>query len=259
MYRPAPPGIPVDRAVKVDVYVPGRPPDADTIYYIFSEILRTHSHRSHRCHALRLAEESEYGKHEYGSSGKKGKTIVVNPVTRIEGHGKITVQLTEDGAVDSARFHVTQYRGFEVFREGAGFPRNARHHPEDLRNLPGKPYLASAKACDAILGVTLTPSAAKLRRSTGQIIQSYASLLLPPVGSDLLFGFDADPAIRNVAGLAQEFPDLAVAGITMRKFGQEVIKTLAERKFTLAQHSRRGEPEPLPPGAGRHACRPART
>ena len=93
---------------------------------------------------------------------------------------------------------------------------------------PVSHHLASAKACDAILGVTLTPSAAKLREvmHMGQIIQSHALSFFHLSSPDLLFGFDADPAIRNVAGLAQQFPDLAVAGITMRKFGQEVIKRI---------------------------------
>ncbi len=164
---------------------------------------------------------------------KKGKTIVVNPVSRIEGHGKITVNLTEDGAVDSARFHVTQYRGFEVFSKGRDFREMPVITPRICGICPVSHHLASAKACDAVLGVTLTPSAAKLREvmHMGQIIQSHALSFFHLSSPDLLFGFDADPAIRNVAGLAQQFPDLAVAGITMRKFGQEVIKTLGGKKI----------------------------
>jgi NAD-reducing hydrogenase large subunit len=136
----------------------------------------------------------------------KKNTIVVNPITRIEGHGKITVDLTDGGAVDRVRFHVTQYRGFEVFSKG-----------RDFREMPV---------------ITPTPTAAKLREvmHMGQFIQSHALSFFHLSSPDLLFGFDADPAIRNVAGLAQEYPDLAVAGIGMRKYGQEIIKTLGGKK-----------------------------
>ena len=163
---------------------------------------------------------------------KKGKTIVVNPISRIEGHGKITVDLSEDGAVDRVRFHVTQYRGFEIFCKGRDFREMPVITPRICGICPVSHHLASAKACDAILGVTLTPPAAKLREvmHMGQIIQSHALSFFHLSSPDLLFGFDADPAIRNVAGVAQEYPDLAVAGITMRKYGQEIIKTLGGKK-----------------------------
>jgi len=162
----------------------------------------------------------------------KKNTIVVNPVTRIEGHGKITVDLTDDGAVDRVRFHVTQYRGFAVFSKGRDFREMPVITPRICGICPVSHHLASAKACDAILGVTLTPTAAKLREvmHMGQFIQSHALSFFHLSSPDLLFGFDADPAIRNVAGLAREYPDLAVAGIGMRKYGQEIIKTLGGKK-----------------------------
>ena len=162
----------------------------------------------------------------------KKNTIVVNPITRIEGHGKITVDLTDDGSVDRVRFHVTQYRGFEVFSKGRDFREMPVITPRICGICPVSHHLASAKACDAILGVTLTPTAAKLREvmHMGQFIQSHALSFFHLSSPDLLFGFDADPAIRNVAGLAQEYPDLAVAGIGMRKYGQEIIKTLGGKK-----------------------------
>ena len=162
----------------------------------------------------------------------KKNTIVVNPVTRIEGHGKITVDLTDSGAVDNVRFHVTQYRGFEVFSKGRDFREMPVITPRICGICPVSHHLASAKACDAILGVTLTPTAAKLRElmHMAQVIQSHALSFFHLSSPDLLFGFDADPAIRNVVGLAQEYPELAVAAIGMRKFGQEIIKTLGGKK-----------------------------
>ncbi|MDI9387662.1 MAG: nickel-dependent hydrogenase large subunit, partial [Synergistota bacterium] len=162
----------------------------------------------------------------------KKHTIVVNPITRIEGHGKITVDLAADGTVDSARFHVTQYRGFEVFSRGRDFREMPVITPRICGICPVSHHLASAKACDAVLGVVIPDTAAKLREvmHMGQFIQSHALSFFHLSSPDLLFGFDADPAVRNVAGLAAEHPDLAVAGIGMRKYGQEIIKTLGGKK-----------------------------
>lgn len=160
------------------------------------------------------------------------RRIEVNPITRIEGHGKITVDLKDDGTVDSARFHVTQFRGFEVFSRGRDFREMPVITPRICGICPVSHHLASAKAGDAILGVTLTPTAHKLRElmHMGQFIQSHALSFFHLSSPDLLFGFDADPAVRNVAGVVQKFPDLAVMGVMMRKFGQEIIKTLGGKK-----------------------------
>lgn len=160
------------------------------------------------------------------------RTIEVNPVTRIEGHGKITVALGEDGHVKEARFHVTQFRGFEVFTRGRDFREMPVITPRICGICPVSHHLASAKACDAILGVEITPTAHKLRElmHMGQFIQSHALSFFHLSSPDILFGFDADPAIRNVAGVAQKYPELALLGIGMRKFGQEIIKTLGGKK-----------------------------
>ena len=159
-------------------------------------------------------------------------TIVINPITRIEGHGKITVQLDEQGQVKSSRFHVTQFRGFEAFSEGRDFREMPVITPRICGICPVSHHLASAKACDAILGVTIPPTAHKLRElmHMAQFVQSHALSFFHLSSPDLLFGFDADPAVRNVAGLAKDFPELAVMGIGMRKFGQEIIKTLGGKK-----------------------------
>lgn len=166
-------------------------------------------------------------------SEKTTRRIEVNPITRIEGHGKITVDLKADGTVDSARFHVTQFRGFEIFSRGRDFREMPVITPRICGICPVSHHLASAKAGDAILGVTPTPTAHKLRElmHMGQIIQSHALSFFHLSSPDLLFGFDADPAVRNVAGLVQKFPDLAVMGVMMRKFGQEIIKTLGGKKI----------------------------
>lgn len=97
---------------------------------------------------------------------------------------------------------------------------------------PVSHHLASAKACDAILGVQITPTAHKLREllHMGQFVQSHALSFFHLSSPDLLFGFDADPAIRNIVGVAAKFPEIATKGIMLRKFGQEIIKTLGGKK-----------------------------
>jgi len=166
-------------------------------------------------------------------ANKNTRTIEVNPVTRIEGHGKITVRLNEDGSVENARFHVTQFRGFEIFSKGRDFREMPVITPRICGICPVSHHLASAKACDEIMGVTLTPTAAKLRElmHMGQIIQSHALSFFHLSSPDILFGFDSDPAIRNIAGVAQKYPELALLGIGMRKYGQEIIKTLGTKKI----------------------------
>lgn len=160
------------------------------------------------------------------------RKIEINPITRIEGHGKITVNLNDKGDVQSAQFHVTQFRGFEVFTKGRDFREMPVITPRICGICPVSHHLASAKACDMILGVEVTPTAHKLRElmHMGQFVQSHALSFFHLSSPDLLFGFDADPAIRNVAGLVAKFPDLAVKGVTLRKFGQELIKTLGGKK-----------------------------
>ena len=160
------------------------------------------------------------------------RKIEINPITRIEGHGKITVNLDEKGDVHSAQFHVTQFRGFEVFTKGRDFREMPVITPRICGICPVSHHLASAKACDMILGVEVTPTAHRLRElmHMGQFVQSHALSFFHLSSPDLLFGFDADPAIRNVAGLVAKFPDLAVKGVTLRKFGQEMIKTLGGKK-----------------------------
>ncbi|WP_414632112.1 Ni/Fe hydrogenase subunit alpha [Acetomicrobium sp. UBA5826] len=158
--------------------------------------------------------------------------LEINPVTRIEGHGKITVMLDEAGEVKEARFHVTQYRGFEVFTKGRDFREMPVITPRICGICPVSHHLASAKACDDILGVTITPAAHKLRElmHMGQIVQSHALSFFHLSSPDILLGFDAPVKIRNVVGLAERYPELAKKGILLRKFGQEIIKTLGGKK-----------------------------
>jgi NAD-reducing hydrogenase large subunit len=161
------------------------------------------------------------------------RKIEINPVTRIEGHGKITVQLDDKGQVKNARFHVTQFRGFELFSRERDFREMPVITPRICGICPVSHHLASAKACDDILGVEIPKTAKNLRElmHMGQVVQSHALSFFHLSSPDLLFGFDADPAVRNVAGLVQSYPELAKKGVVLRKFGQEIIKTLGGKKI----------------------------
>ena len=162
------------------------------------------------------------------------KRVVIEPVTRVEGHGKVSILLDEENKVKQARLHIVEFRGFERFIQG----RPYWECPVAVQRLcgicPVSHHLAAAKAMDYVVGAEkLTPTAEKIRRLMhyGQFFQSHALHFFHLVSPDLLFGFDADPAIRNVIGVAQKFPDLAVQGVMMRKYGQEIIKITAGKKI----------------------------
>ena len=164
------------------------------------------------------------------------RTITINPVTRIEGHAKITIQLDDAGNVTDTQFHVVEFRGFEKFCEGRFFAEMPQITARICGICPVSHLLASAKACDAVLlprGATI-PRPAKLLRELlhmGQLAQSHALSFFHLSAPDLLLGYDADPAIRNVVGLINKHPDIAVKGVRLRKFGQELIKHVGGRKI----------------------------
>lgn len=160
------------------------------------------------------------------------KKITIEPLTRLEGHGKVTITLNERGNVDKVRFHVTQLRGFEKFSEGRLFWEMPLITPRICGICPVSHHLASAKAGDAILGVKLTPTAEKLRRliHMAQYVQSHALHFFHLASPDLLFGMDADPARRNVMGVIAEMPEIARKGVRLRAFGQKIIEAMGEKR-----------------------------
>ncbi len=165
------------------------------------------------------------------------KKITIEPVTRVEGHGKVTIKMDDSNNVTQSRLHIVEFRGFERFVQG----RPYWEAPVLVQRLcgicPVSHHLAAAKAMDVIVGAGtgdgLTPTGEKMRRLMhyGQMFQSHALHFFHLVSPDLLFGIDADLAIRNVIGVAMEHKDLAVQGVMMRKFGQEVIRATAGKKI----------------------------
>ena len=160
------------------------------------------------------------------------KRITIEPVSRIEGHAKITIHLDDNGKVADTRFQVTQVRGFEKFVEGRPYYEMPGITSRICGICPISHQLAASKACDAIMAVRI-PRAARLLREIihcAQVVQSHALSFFYLSAPDILLGMDHDPATRNVAGLIEANPELARAGIELRKFGLMVIEGLAEER-----------------------------
>jgi NAD-reducing hydrogenase large subunit len=162
------------------------------------------------------------------------RRVVIDPVTRVEGHGKVTILLDDDMRVHQVRLHIVEFRGFEKFIQGRPF----WEVPVLVQRLcgicPVSHHLAAGKAVDMLVGVrTLTPPAEKLRRllHSGQMLQSHALHFFHLASPDLLFGFEAEPERRNIVAVINEHKELAVRGVTLRKFGQEVIKAIAGKRI----------------------------
>jgi NAD-reducing hydrogenase large subunit len=159
--------------------------------------------------------------------------ITIEPVTRIEGHAKVTIHMKEGGGVDHAYLHVNEFRGFEKFCEGRLYFEMPAITPRICGICPVSHHLAAAKAGDELAGSPPPRPASLLRElmHMGQIIQSHGMHFFELAGPDLLLGFDANPAVRNVIGLISIDPELALKAINLRKFGQCIIQTLGGRRI----------------------------
>ena len=175
--------------------------------------------------------------------------IVIEPVTRIEGHARISLLLDEAGRVAEARFQVTQVRGFEQFVVGRPYFEMPALTARICGICPVSHVLASAKACDQLLAVRIPETAANLRRilNLGQLIQSHALSWFHLSAPDLLLGMDHPPATRNFLGIAATDPQFARDGIRLRRFGQQVIERLAGRRIHPAWVVPGGVEAPLEP------------
>ncbi|MFP5235899.1 MAG: Ni/Fe hydrogenase subunit alpha [Acidobacteriota bacterium] len=160
------------------------------------------------------------------------QTITIDPVTRLEGHGKITIQLDATGEVADAHFHVTQVRGFEKFCEGRPFYEMPTLMARICGICPVSHLIASAKACEAIMSVHIPPAAARLRSmlNLAQMVQSHALSFFYLASPDLLLGMEADPRVRHIFGVAAAKPDLGRAGVALRRFGQSIIELLGSKR-----------------------------
>lgn len=178
-----------------------------------------------------------------------GHNVTIEPVTRIEGHAKVTVYLDDSGRVARAQLNVNEFRGFEKFCEGRLFSEMPGITARICGICPVSHMLASAKAGDAILGVEVPETAVKLRRlmNLGQFIQSHALSFFHLSSPDLLLGFDSDPARRNILGVIEDHPDIARDGVLLRKYGQQIIERLGGKRIHPAWAVPGGVREPLTP------------
>jgi NAD-reducing hydrogenase large subunit len=175
------------------------------------------------------------------------QTITIDPVTRIEGHSKITLFLDDAGEVHDAQFHVTQFRGFELLSEGRPF----REMPSLMARICGicpiSHLIASAKACDELLAVRIPETAVKLRQmvNLAQMVQSHALSFFYLSSPDLLLGMDSNPDNRHIFGVAQAHPEMARGGVKLRQFGQRTIEILAGKRIHPAWIVPGGVTDPL--------------
>ena len=170
---------------------------------------------------------------ETASEPQRLRRVAIDPVSRVEGHGKVTLLLGDDGRVQQARLHIVEFRGFERFIQG----RPYWEVPVMVQRLcgicPVSHHLAASKALDAVVGARpVTPTADKIRRLMhyGQVMQSHALHFFHLSSPDLLFGFDAEPARRNIVGVAAAHPEIARQGVALRRYGQEVIRATAGKR-----------------------------
>jgi F420-non-reducing hydrogenase large subunit len=161
------------------------------------------------------------------------KTLVIQPVTRIEGHAKITIQLNDAGNVDTARVNVIELRGFEKFCQGRPVEDMPRITPRMCGVCPWSHHLASAKACDAVFGVEIPPTAAKLRELCNSIAYMEEHILhfYFLAGADFLLGPDADYSVRNVIGILQAVPDVARRVVKVRHMAAKMLEILAGKSI----------------------------
>jgi NAD-reducing hydrogenase large subunit len=162
----------------------------------------------------------------------EARKITIEPITRIEGHGKITIHLNEEGKVDHSFFHVDEFRGLEKFSEGRPYFEMTQITQRICGICPVSHHLASAKACDSVARVD-PPRPAKLLRELmhmGQFVQSHGMHFFHLAAPDLVLGFDADPAIRNVFGIIAADPQLALKAVNLRRWGQQIIEKLGGKR-----------------------------
>jgi NAD-reducing hydrogenase large subunit len=161
------------------------------------------------------------------------RRVAIDPVSRVEGHGKVTLLLDDKNRIEQVRLHIVEFRGFEKFIEG----RPYWEVPVMVQRLcgicPVSHHLAAAKAFDRVVGaLPVTASADAVRRLMhyGQMLQSHALHFFHLSSPDLLFGFDSEVAKRNIVGVAQAHPEIAKKGILLRKFGQEIIRITSGKR-----------------------------
>ena len=182
------------------------------------------------------------------------RTITISPVTRIEGHARISIQLDDSGQVEQARLQVQEFRGFEAFCVGRPLWEMPTITARICGICPVSHALAAARAGDHILGLDPPPSARRLRSllSLAQLILSHSLSFFHLSAPDIIMGLDYDPAQRNIVGLARHRPEIIRKGIRLRQIGQEIVNRIGGGSLHPEHIVAGGMREPLT-GEGRDA------
>ena len=163
------------------------------------------------------------------------KQITIDPITRLEGHGKIDIFLDDEGEVKNVYFQVPELRGFEKFCEG----RPVEELPLIVTKIcgvcPGCHHMASGKAVDAVFGVKPPPTARKLRELfyMAHFVHSHIAHFFALGAPDFVVGPDAPKAKRNILGVIEKVgAEIGREVLKQRRIAQE-IQALLGGYFTL--------------------------
>jgi F420-non-reducing hydrogenase large subunit len=182
------------------------------------------------------------------------KTIHIAPLTRIEGHAAIAIQLDADGGVQDTKVHFQSLRGFEKFVEG----KPAEELPRIVNRIcgicPWQHHLASNKAVDACFGVTPPPAGQKLRELMQTISHAEDKLLhfFFLAAADFVLGPDSDYTVRNVIGVAKANPELAQKVVRMRYKAKMILETFAGKAIHPVAGVTGGFAKPMTEADRRH-------
>ena len=159
------------------------------------------------------------------------RTITIDPVTRIEGHARVLLDLGDDDTLRSARLVVNELRGFERILVGMQADQMPLVTARICGICPVPHALAATLALEEAFGIAPPPAAVAVREllSAGHLVHSHALHLFALGGPDLYFGLAGDPARRNVVGLAEAEPDLARKALRLRSLGQKLVEALGGR------------------------------
>jgi F420-non-reducing hydrogenase large subunit len=176
-----------------------------------------------------------------------GQTLVIQPVSRIEGHAKITIQLDDSGNVADTRVNVIELRGFERFCVGKPVEEMPRITTRICGVCPWSHHLASAKATDAVFGVQLPSAGEKLRRLCNSIAYMEEHILHFYVlaGPDFVLGPDAEYPVRNVIGILGAVPDVGRQVVKVRHMCAKMLELIAGKAIHPAAAVPGGFSRPL--------------
>ena len=157
------------------------------------------------------------------------QTLTIQPVTRIEGHAKVTIQLDDNGNVKDTAVHVVELRGFERFCIGRPVEELPRIVTRICGVCPWAHHMASAKANDAVFGVDIPDAAKKVREFAYNVYQAEDKILhfFFLAGPDFIMGPDADYSVRNIIGIANKMPDVARRVVKSRHMAQKMLEVLS--------------------------------